>query len=264
MRLAAALLRCGALLWPPPTPPALQYRSSAAPTRSRHTPRTAPAGVSQEIRELFEHIGRYKPHVHDLPTRLRPFVPDFVPSVGEIDPFLKPVRPDGERDTLGMERLDEPAATQSDSTVLELQLRALSKKSHIQPNAVRSIPEADKNPREIQKWIDNIAELHRTKPPTQVRYSKPMPDVEELMQEWPAEVEAVLQSVDAPSADVDLSLEEYARVACALTGVPVHSSDSIVQSLHVLFTLFAEFRANQHFQVGAGDGAAAPGAPGYS
>jgi len=219
---------------------------------------------SQEIQELFGHIDRYKPHLLELPTRLKPFVPDFTPSLGDIDPFLKPARPDGEPELLGLAKLDEPSSQQSDATVLELQLRALSKKSHLEPTTVRSIPLADKNPREVQRWIDSVEELHRTKPPPQVRYAKPMPDVEELMQEWPAEVEDLLQSIEAPSADLDLDLEEFARLACALTGVPVHGSESVVQSLHVLFTLYAEFRANQHFQVGPGGADGAAGSPPFA
>ena len=74
-----------------------------------------------------------------------------------------------------------------------------------------------------------------------------MPDIETLMQEWPEEVEAAISKAGLPSADIDLTLEEYSRVACALTGIPVHNSATLVQSLHVLFTLYSEFRANQHF-----------------
>jgi intraflagellar transport protein 46 len=39
-------------------------------------------------------------------------------------------RPDHQSDDLGLKVLDEPAASQSDATVLELQLRAMSKKTH--------------------------------------------------------------------------------------------------------------------------------------
>jgi hypothetical protein len=44
--------------------------------------------VSQ-VRELFEYIPRYKPHNVELDTRLKCFIPDYIPAVGEIDPFLK-------------------------------------------------------------------------------------------------------------------------------------------------------------------------------
>ena len=48
----------------------------------------------------------------------------------------------------GLQVLDEPAAAQSDATVLELQLRAVSKKQHGDV-AVRSIENAAKNPRRL-------------------------------------------------------------------------------------------------------------------
>ena len=104
-------------------------------------------------------------------------------------------RPDGKPEALGLKCLDEPSTQQSDPTVLDLQLRAVSKTSSIEPTTVRCIEHADKNPKEVQKWIQSIAELHRNKPLPQVYYSKPMPDIERLMQVWPPEFEDVLKTV---------------------------------------------------------------------
>ena len=64
--------------------------------------------------------------------------------------------------------MDEPSASQSDPTVLELQMRAITKKHNLEPMMVRSIDNASKNPKEIQRWIDSIDELHRTKPAPEV------------------------------------------------------------------------------------------------
>ena len=50
--------------------------------------------------------------------------------MGELDAFIKVPRPDGEDDRVGTLALDEPAAHQSDRTILEMQLRATSKKQH--------------------------------------------------------------------------------------------------------------------------------------
>ena len=47
---------------------------------------------------------------------------------------------------------------------------------------VKSVENADKNPKEITKWIQNMQELHRSKPPPNVNYTKLMPDIEQLMQ----------------------------------------------------------------------------------
>ena len=42
--------------------------------------------------------------------------------------------------------------------------------------------------------------LHRSKPPPTVHYTKPMPDVDRLMQEWPPEVEEMLKETGIPTA----------------------------------------------------------------
>ena len=58
--------------------------------------------------------------------------------------------------------------------------------------------------------------------------------------------------LELPSAELKLDVANYAKVACSLLDIPVYSST--IQSLHVLFTLFAEFRENQHFGGGEGQG----------
>jgi len=69
---------------------------------------------------LFEYIQRYKPQKIDLETKIKPFVPDFIPAVGEVDSFLKMTKPDGTKEDLGIQMLDEPSLNHEDKTVLEL------------------------------------------------------------------------------------------------------------------------------------------------
>lgn len=76
--------------------------------------------VSGEVKELFEYIGRFKPQKIDLDTKIKPFIPDFIPAVGEVDSFLKMPKPDGSKEDLGITVLDEPALNNEDKTVLEL------------------------------------------------------------------------------------------------------------------------------------------------
>ena len=45
--------------------------------------------VSQEVQDLFQCIIQYKPEVLQLDTPLKPFIPDFVPAIGDIDEFIK-------------------------------------------------------------------------------------------------------------------------------------------------------------------------------
>lgn len=51
--------------------------------------------VSKEIQEVFEYITRYKPQKVELETKIKPFIPDYIPAVGEVDAFLKMPKPDG-------------------------------------------------------------------------------------------------------------------------------------------------------------------------
>lgn len=211
--------------------------------------------VSAEIRELFQYIQRYKPHTVELDHKIKCFIPDYVPSVGQIDAFLKVPRPDGHPNELGLKILDEPASVQSDPTVLDLQMRAISKRQHGEA-AVRSIENASKNPAAVQKWIDSILDLHRSKPLPQVNYTKNMPEIEALMQVWPEEFEEVLKDAQLPGTDMDMSLTEYVKLICTIMDIPVYNN--VVESLHVLFTLFSEFKSNQHFMnMGGAEGGAA-------
>ena len=82
--------------------------------------------VGNDVKDLFQHIDRYKPHQIELDTHLKPFIPEFIPAVGDIDAFVKVPRPDNAvldaQNQLGLGILDEPAVIQSDATV-DLQLR---------------------------------------------------------------------------------------------------------------------------------------------
>ena len=83
--------------------------------------------ASTEVKELFQNVTRYTPQKIDLHYKLIPFVPDYIPAVGDIDAFLKVPRPDGALDKVGLAVLDEPAAEQSEPAVLHLQLRSRSR-----------------------------------------------------------------------------------------------------------------------------------------
>jgi intraflagellar transport protein 46 len=49
-----------------------------------------------------------------------------------------------------------------------------------------------------------------------------MPDIDSLMQVWPAEVEELFSDMGFPSEDIDLSLAEYSKAACNLIDIPVY------------------------------------------
>jgi len=57
--------------------------------------------------------------------------------------------------------------------MVHLLSRAVSKRTYADV-AVRSIENAQQNPHEINRWIRSIGELHRNKPPPQVRLFDPI------------------------------------------------------------------------------------------
>nr|CAG4711382.1 unnamed protein product [Naegleria fowleri] len=226
--------------------------------------------ISNELKELFTYINRYKPHEIELDTKLKPFIPDYMASVGELDPFLKIKRPDlkeDELDDLGLKVIDEPNPIQSDPTVVTLDLTyqmkgdmtaanitsnthsesvLLSGISMKKPETIIKSVESG-NDKLIQKWINDIRELHKKKPPPTVQYSKVNVDFTQLIQAWPDAFEEELARTDLPGADLDVDLDEYIKIICSLLDIPVYEGH-LIESLHVLFTLYLEFKTNQHIQ----------------
>ena len=81
--------------------------------------------------------------------------------------------------------------------VLDLHLRALSKSNALQKQVIRSLDASTlrKDAKPIEGWINNMKELHGKKPQPSVQYTRRMPDIEELMQVWPQELENAFQNV---------------------------------------------------------------------
>ena len=51
--------------------------------------------VAAEVKDLFKYIERFKAETVEIDTKLKPFIPEYIPAVGEVDAFLKMPRPDG-------------------------------------------------------------------------------------------------------------------------------------------------------------------------
>lgn len=112
--------------------------------------------MSSEVKDLFDYIQRYKPQKIDLDTKLKPFIPDYIPAVGEVDSFLKMPKPDGNKEDLGISVLDEPALNHEDKTVLEMKYIQSKNVVRTTPMTVESIEQADKKPKEIARWITSV------------------------------------------------------------------------------------------------------------
>ncbi|XP_054167290.1 intraflagellar transport protein 46 homolog [Oppia nitens] len=195
--------------------------------------------VSQELKNIFSYITLYSPQTIELETKLMPFIPDFIPAVGDVDAFIKVRRPDNKEDTLGLTVLDEPSATsQSDPTLMSLKLKAISKDIKVSDELDTLVKTAN-SAKDIDLWIDNINHLHETTASTSTSvtllHSHRLPDIEQLMQEWSEEFEASLNVNSLPTPDLDCSLEDYINIICAILDIPVHSSK--IASLYFIYLL---------------------------
>ena len=103
--------------------------------------------------------------------------------MGDVDEFLKVPRPDGKPDDLGLKTLDEPAITQSEPAILNLQLRANSKQAFGKPVQVGYLDDAANQVDKIDSWVANIREIQKNRGSSTFNYSKSMPDIESLMKE---------------------------------------------------------------------------------
>ena len=139
-----------------------------------------------------------------------------------MDAFLKMPKPDGQKEDLGIAVLDEPCLNHEDKTVLELKYVQSKNVARAAPIDVDSIDNADKKPREVSRWISSVQDLHKTRPPPTVNYTKNMPDIESLMQEWPPEMEAAFKQTSFPGPEIDMNVSEYAKIICAMSDIPVH------------------------------------------
>uniref|UniRef100_A0A8D8TBA3 Intraflagellar transport protein 46 homolog n=1 Tax=Cacopsylla melanoneura TaxID=428564 RepID=A0A8D8TBA3_9HEMI len=199
---------------------------------------------TSDMRELFDFIGKYTPQPTDLNYKLRPFIPDYIPAVGDIDAFIKIGRPDGKPDDLGLTVLDEPCFEQSEPAILNLQLRQNTKcPSASKTTIIKKVEDADKNKKAIDRWIKDIGELHKNKPPPTVHYSRGMPDIDNLMQEWSSDdVEQTLAEVGLPPEDIDCDLSTYIDIMATILDIP--RFESRIETLHVIFSLYAAIQSS--------------------
>lgn len=61
---------------------------------------------SVQIQDLFQMITVYEAQTIEVEPLLQPFIPEYIPAVGDIDAFVKVPRPDDHDDQLGMCRGD--------------------------------------------------------------------------------------------------------------------------------------------------------------
>ena len=177
--------------------------------------------VDDETKELFGLIMKYTPQTVELDHKFKPFIPDYIPAVGDIDALLRCTRPDERPETLGLKVLDEPSARQSDPSVLELHMRVVSKQAGSSSSKGRRVKRiGGRDTGAMDKWIRDISDFHRTKPAPTIHYSKAMPDIDNLMQEWPEDMEDTLKTTTLPLADLSADLSTHVDIVCGLLDIP--------------------------------------------
>jgi intraflagellar transport protein 46 len=207
------------------------------------------SAADRELAELYSIVSSFRPAPLEIIQHCIPFLPDLVPSIGTVDAFIKVPRPDGAQDPLGLVVLDEPTIGCSNPQILKMQLR--EKFGIVGPREtdgyIGFIESTPQRPKAIASFLESYDEIARTRPAPTIAYSYTMPDLEDLMQEWPPDMADALAALPLPTADMDLTLEEYSRVICSLLDIPIKGN--LVESLHVLFTLFQRFRECGYFGV---------------
>ena len=116
--------------------------------------------ISEDIGEMFVNIQKYVPKDIELETRWKIFVPEYIPSCGDLHAFLKVECDDVNDKDLGLRVLDEPSTHQSDPTIVELHQTSLCKQNREKSATSVKKTKADENfEKKIDKWIDNLADI---------------------------------------------------------------------------------------------------------
>lgn len=212
--------------------------------------------VPAEVKTLFEYIVRYTPQKFDIEYKLQPFIPEYIPAVGDIDAFLKVLPPqipdiDPTADdmnthlgNLGLKVLDEPCGNQTDPGLLHMKLRSVST---VTGALIAGPPPAvAKSGRDIDRWIAEMQNIHANRSQQQAILesgnSIPMVgDIDMLMSEWPPELEHAFELLGFPSPQLDCSLTVYIEIICTLLDIPIGKDKTQVDYINALNTLFNLF-----------------------
>lgn len=201
--------------------------------------------ASIEISKHSKLADEYDPVDIELETPYEISPPRYISSVREVDPRIKLPRPDGVPDAVGTTILYEPmVAIQSSTAVVEQHPKNVTNNQSCRAGAARTISNAIKDTDAIDQWVRSIEEKHCMKQrPTKKDANQNKIDYTKFQIRRKVADEIQNGSLYIPSADIDLSVEEYARMLCSLFGIPIHDG-CIVQSVHILLGLFVEFESS--------------------
>ncbi|XP_022230806.2 intraflagellar transport protein 46 [Drosophila obscura] len=212
--------------------------------------------LQQDLKDIFPYILKYTPQTIETPYHLQPFIPEFVPAVGDVDallkvqapPLLQPQRQrelDEHLERLGLWLLDEPSGTQSEPSLLNMKLRAVlsgSRGRNRRHAASAALVPVARSPKDIDKWIGEVEQVHMT----QSMYdAQPRKDIDALLEDWPrtyadGETKAALDEAYRSCLQQHLPLADYVRVLCDRFGIegPLDSQADYIHNVQTLFALY--------------------------
>lgn len=79
-----------------------------------------------------------------------------------------------------------------------------------------------------------------------------MPDINNLMEEWPEPIEETINEMGFPRAALDCSLSQYVDLVCGIFDIPV-GGDTLydrIQALHLLFSLYSAVKNSRLYAEG--------------
>lgn len=210
--------------------------------------------VPDDIRNIIKE--KYKPHHIQLMTKLKCFLPEYIPALGEMNHFLTFERPDRKNLGLGTIILDEPNLVQSDPNVVELKLRAESKTVVNKKHSLSWIRTPSEEKDQITKWINDVNEVHKAQNKWQSNDQRDKSIIEDLLSLWPEKLESKFQTISIStffSPNLNLSLSEYIRFALTILNVQIEQSlDRIsyihIKALYLTFCAYLELTRHEIYQ----------------
>uniref|UniRef100_A0A1I8NPB1 Intraflagellar transport protein 46 homolog n=1 Tax=Stomoxys calcitrans TaxID=35570 RepID=A0A1I8NPB1_STOCA len=216
--------------------------------------------IHQEVKELFPYILKYIPQHIETAYHLQPFIPDYVPAVGDVDAFLQVtgpplLNPQRSREVeehlkkLGLYFLDEPSGAQSEPSLLNMKLRSAltGSGSNARSSSASLVPTAKSN-KDIDKWINEVEQVHMSQSVYDVQ---PRKDIENMLIEWPrsyADAAATVQQAYQQCASGQQTVIDYIRTLCQQFGIegPLETQADYLLSVQTLFALY--LAANQAWE----------------
>ncbi|KNC31259.1 hypothetical protein FF38_14367 [Lucilia cuprina] len=216
--------------------------------------------LDPEIKELFPYILKYTPQHIEIPYHLQPFIPEYVPAVGDVDAFLKVTEPpllkpqrskemQEHLQKLGLYFLDEPSGTQSEPSLLNMKLRsALTGSSkNARSTSAQTVPFA-KSTKDIDKWINEVEQVHMSQ---SVYDAQPRKDIENMIIDWPrsyADATGAVQEAYQQCLTEQHTLVDYVRILCQQFSIegPLETQADYLLSIQTLFALY--LAANQAWE----------------